>query len=154
MYEFLDWRTHDVMSEDPVTIRPDESLASAQERFEKHGFNALPVVAEDGQLVGLLTKLDVLRAFSFDDEHMFPPYQEIMAKAAASVMTRDLRTVCPDTPLARVLEKLVSLGVKSLPVLDGDRLVGMVSREDVLEALRRASAGERPRGSWNTDEAS
>jgi CBS domain-containing protein len=59
-------------------------------------------------------------------------------------MSRNLRTVTPLTRLTRVLEILVSAGIKSLPVVDGDELVGIVSREDVVAALRRASAGERP----------
>jgi CBS domain-containing protein len=59
-------------------------------------------------------------------------------------MTRELVTVAPDIPLTRVLQKLVETRNKSLPVLDGARLVGVVAREDVLRALRRAAAGELP----------
>jgi CBS domain-containing protein len=61
-------------------------------------------------------------------------------------MTRELVTVGPDLPLTRVLQELVETRNKSLPVLDGTRLVGVVAREDVLRALRRAAAGERPQG--------
>jgi CBS-domain-containing membrane protein len=59
-------------------------------------------------------------------------------------MSRDLRTVTPRAPLTRVLQKMLDTRDKSLPVLDDGRLVGVVTRRDVLSALRRGVAGERP----------
>jgi CBS domain-containing protein len=145
MYEFLDYQTRDVMTADPVTIGPDASLAELEDLFDKNGFNGVPVLSNAGELLGVVTKLDLLKAFRFTDEHMFPPYAEIMARSVASVMSRDLRSVCPRTPLTRVLEKMVDSGCKSFPVLDADRLVGMIAREDVMRGLRRAASGERAR---------
>jgi CBS domain-containing protein len=147
MYEFLDYQVKDVMTASPVTVRPDTPLREVEDIFEKHDFNGVPVLDDAGALVGFLTKLDLLRAFRFTEEHMFPPYDEIMGRRAEKVMSRDLETVRPRTPLTRVLEKLCDSGVKSFPVLDADdRLAGVVSREDVLRGLRAAAAGERPRG--------
>jgi CBS domain-containing protein len=64
----------------------------------------------------------------------------------SSVMRRDLAVVQPRTPLTRVLEKMVDTRNKSFPVVDphGERLVGVVSREDVMRALRRATGGAAP----------
>jgi CBS-domain-containing membrane protein len=59
-------------------------------------------------------------------------------------MSRDLRTVTPRAPLTRVLQKMLDARDKSLPVIDDGRLVGVVTRQDVLAALRRGVAGERP----------
>ena len=89
-------------------------------------------------------ELDLLRAFRFDDKHMFPPYDEIMARPVREVMATDVTTVTPRTPLTRVLETLVRTRNKSLPVVDDGAVVGVIAREDVLQALRRAVAGERP----------
>jgi CBS domain-containing protein len=144
MYGFLDYRVEDVMQSDPVTVAPGATLAEAQRIFEKHDFNGLPVVGTRRELVGFLTKLDVLRAFRFTDEHVFPPYAEIMKQAVSSVMSRDVLTVTPRAPLTRVLQKMLDSRSKSFPVVDDDRLVGVVAREDVLAALRRGVAGERP----------
>lgn len=144
MLEFLDYRTRDVMTTEAITVGPDDSLATIEEIFEKHPFNGCPVVAPNGGVVGVVTKLDVLRAFDFDDEHMFPPYEEIMKVPVSSIMNRDLQSVCPNTPLTRVLHKMIRTRSKSFPVLDGDRLVGIVAREDVILALRRAAGGLRP----------
>ncbi len=144
MYEFLDYRVEDVMTGDLVTVAPGATLAEAEWIFEKHDFNGLPVVGARGQLVGFLTQLDLLRAFRFSDDHVFPPYSEIMKRSVSSVMSRDVLTVTPRAPLTRVLEKMVDSRSKSLAVVDGDRLVGVVAREDVLAGLRRGVAGERP----------
>jgi len=89
--------------------------------------------------LGLVTKLDVLKAFRFDDDHMFPPYEEIMQQSAASVMTMDPRSVTSRATLTRVLETLVRGRYKSLPVVDDGSVVGMIGREEVLFALREAT---------------
>ena len=144
MYEFLEYCVEDAMTTDVVTTTPDEPLANVARIFDQNSFNGLPVMGPSGELLGLVTKLDLIRAFRFSADHMFPPYAEIMKRPVASVMTRDLRTVTPLTHLTRALETLVSARIKSLPVVDGNDLVGIVSREDVAGALRRAAAGERP----------
>jgi CBS domain-containing protein len=101
-------------------------------------------VGPRGELLGWLTKLDLLRAFRFSEDHVFPPYAEIMKQPVSGVMSRDLRTVTPRAPLTRVLQKMLDSRDKSFPVVDEGRLVGVIAREDVLQALRRGVAGERP----------
>jgi CBS domain-containing protein len=146
VYEFLDYRVCDAMTAKPVTIGPDASLAEAEALLEQHDFDALPVVGRRRELLGIATKLDLLKAFRFDDRHMFPPYEELMAQPVRNVMSTDVTTVMPRTPLTRVLETLVRTRSKSLPVVDDGTLVGIIAREDVLAALRRAVQGERPTG--------
>jgi CBS domain-containing protein len=146
VYEFLDYRVCDAMTPDPVRVGPDVSIAESEALLEQHDFNALPVVGAKGELLGVVTKLDLLRAFRFTDEHMFPPYEQVMSQPVRSVMTADAVTVTPRTPLTRVLETLVRTRSKSLPVVDDGVVVGMIAREDVLAALRRAVGGERPKG--------
>lgn len=144
MYEFLDYRVLDAMTRGPVCVAPDASIAETEALLEKHDFNALPVVGAKRELLGIVTKLDLLRAFRFTDDHMFPPYEQVMAQRVRSVMSVDLTTVTPRTPLTRVLDALLRTRAKSLPVVDDGRVVGMIAREDVLAALRRAVGGERP----------
>jgi CBS domain-containing protein len=141
MYEFLDYVVSDVMSK-PVTVGPDAALAEVEQVLEQTGFNGLPVV-DAGALVGFVTSLDLLDAFRFTTDAILPPYEEIMRKPVSIVMVKEPAVVQPRTRLTRVLEKMVATRNKSFPVVDphGDRLVGVVAREDVMRALRRAAAG-------------
>jgi CBS domain-containing protein len=146
VYEFLDYRVCDAMTANPVRIGPDASISETESLFGQHDFNALPVVGPGDELLGIVTKLDLLRVFRFTDDHMFPPYEELMATPVRKVMTTDVTAVTTRTPLTRVLETLVRTRSKSLPVVDDGVLVGIIAREDVLAALRRAVGGERPTG--------
>jgi CBS domain-containing protein len=143
MYEFLDYEVRDVMSK-PTTVAPDATLAEVEQILECNGFNGLPVVA-DGAPVGFVTSLDLLEAFRFTPDAMLPPYDEIMRRPVSSVMVREPAVVQPHTRLMRVLVKMIAMRNKSFPVVDAnDRLVGVVAREDLMQALRRARAGEKP----------
>lgn len=142
MYEFLDWTVQDVMNA-PVTLGPDSTLAEAEVLFEKHGFNAVPVVDATDKLLGIVTSLDLLRAFDFSEDEILPPYSEVMKRRVSEVMTRDVLTVCPRTPLSRVLQKIVDTRNKSFPVVDDDHVLGVVAREDVMLGLRRGTEGKK-----------
>jgi CBS domain-containing protein len=142
-YEFLEWRVEDVMSR-PVCVAPTIPLAEAERLFEQHGFNALPVVNARGVLQGVVTSIDLLRAFDFSEDVILPDYDGIMERSVETVMTRDAQTVTPRAPLTRVLRKLVDTRNKSFPVVDDGRVVGVIAREDVMRALRRARAKDAP----------
>ena len=139
MYEFLHYQVCDVMTVDPITIGPDARLREVEELFENHDFNGVPVVDEQCRLLGVVTKFDLLKAFSFDAHALVPHYDEIMEQPAATVMSRDPISVAPQLPLSRLLQKMVELRTKSLPVVENGQLIGIIAREDVLKALRRAT---------------
>jgi CBS domain-containing protein len=147
MYEFLAYRVRDVMTSHRLVVGPNTPLFEVEDIFTTHGFNGLPVVGGDGRLLGLLTKLDVLKAFAFTPRAIVPPYEEIVAQPVDAFYTRDPHTVSPDTPLTRVLEDLVRTRYKSCPVVEKGRLVGMVAREDLLRALRAVAGGRSTAGS-------
>ena len=139
MYEFLQYQVCDVMTIDPITIGPAAKLREVEELFESHDFNGVPVVDAQRRLLGVVTKFDLLKAFSFDAHALIPHYDEIMEQSAEAVMSRDPVSVAPHLPLSRLLQKMVEMRAKSLPVVEHDRLVGVIAREDVLKALRRAT---------------
>jgi CBS domain-containing protein len=146
MYEFVEYQVSDAMSFHPVTVRPIATLAEVEALFEKHDYDCLPVCNAAGELQGVVSKLDFLRAFAFTPDVMVPRYEEIMRQPVASVMTAEPTTVAQDMPLTRVLQMMVGTRHKSFPVTAGGMLLGMVSRQDVVRALRRAAAGESARG--------
>ena len=139
MYEFLKYEVRDAMTTDPIAISPHTRLKEVEELFENHDFNGVPVVDGQRHLLGILTKFDLLKAFSFDAHALVPHYDAIMEQPAEAVMTRDPVSVGPRLPLSRLLQKLVEMRTKSLPVVEDGRLVGIVAREDVLKALRRST---------------
>ncbi|HSD11656.1 MAG TPA: CBS domain-containing protein [Candidatus Binatia bacterium] len=141
MYEFLEYRVSDFMSRNGIVVSPNTPLEDAERVFERHDFNLLPVV-EGQRLVGVLTKLDFLKAFSFGPGRLVPHYREILEQKVGAFMMRNPMTVSPDMPLTKVLEKIVATRCRAFPVVEGDVLVGVISREDVVAALRRAAASK------------
>lgn len=139
MYEFLQYLVHDAMTPEPIAISPKAKLREAEALFEAHDFNGVPVVDDQRHLLGILTKFDLLKAFIFDVHALIPHYDEVMEQTIETVMTLHPVSVEPQLPLSRLLQKLVEMRAKSLPVVQEGRLVGMIAREDVLKALRRAA---------------
>ena len=139
MYSFLERHAGHYMSRDVITVTRDMTLGELGEIFTAHDFNAVPVM-EDGRMVGLVTKFDFLKAFAFTTRQMVPHYEALMQMKVADVMTEAIVDVQPETPLTRVLQYMVQLRARSFPVRDKNRLVGMISREDVMRALRDAVA--------------
>lgn len=139
MYEFLQYQVRDAMTVDPIAISPRAKLREAEMLFETHDFNGVPVVDEQRHLLGVLTKFDLLKAFTLDSHAIAPHYDDIMEQWVETVMTPDSVSVDPQLPLSRLLQKLVEMRTKSLPVVENGRLVGIIARQDVLRALRRAT---------------
>lgn len=143
MFEFLSYRVARVMSSPVVTLRPEQSLLELERVLEDGGFNGCPVATLGNKLLGFATSFDLLEAFRFSTQSIAPHYDEIMSAPVESVMTRDPRTVSPEQPLSRVLETMAELRVTGLPVADSSGMVvGMVTRRDIMRALREASAAQ------------
>jgi CBS domain-containing protein len=143
MDRLFEYVAGNVMTHRPITIGSHATLAEAERIFERFGFNCLPVY--DGEaLLGVLSKLDLLRALQPRAGGVLPSYASIMAQEVQSVMTRDPLTVEPRTPITRVLEIMLESRYKSLPVVIGALLLGVISREDVIRAVRRAAADQGP----------
>lgn len=144
MHDFVEVQVRDCMSRSHVVIGCHATLEEAETLFRRHDFNLLPVI-DNLRLVGVLTKTDLLKALCLARGSGIPPYFEITNQEVQAFMTRDPLAVPPDAPLMRVVEQMVSTHHRAFPVVDGDRLVGIVSREDVLRALRDAAGGKAPR---------
>ena len=139
MYRFLEKRVAEYMSAPVVSVPPDTPLLELEQRFSEHDFNSFPVL-DGGLLVGVVTKFDILKVFAFTPRSVVPRYDVLSQRHAAQIMTRDVITFTPDTPLARVLQTLVDFRVKSFPVVDARRVVGMIAREDLVAALHDSCA--------------
>ncbi len=112
----------DVMTRDVVALRPDDDLSLADTVFRLGRIRHLPV-AEQGRLVGLVTHRDLLRAMA----------SRPMSTRAADVMTRDVSTVTPDTPLQHAVHHMLHHKFGCFPVVDDSgRLLGIVTEADLV----------------------
>jgi len=142
LYKFLEQVTADVMTRNAKTVAREVTLRELGELFEKDDFNAYPV-QESSQIVGLVSKFDVLACFVFTSAHMVPRYDDLMKQTVADIMTPDFIYARVDTRLTRVLQLMVEHHIRSMPVIeDHQRLAGMISREDVMRALQRCVRDE------------
>ncbi len=142
MYGFLACTVEQFMTRSVVTVNRQTTMRELGALFEKHDFNAFPVV-EDNKMFGIVSKFDFLRVFASTSSQMVPHYNELMSRAVADVMTEAVVHVDPTSPLTRVLELMVNLKARSFPVLDPDRqLQGIISREDIMRALKETTRQE------------
>jgi len=141
MYRFIECTAAQYMTRSVTTVTRQITMSELEQLFEKHDFNSFPVV-EDGNMVGIVTKFDFLRTFAFTTGQMLPRYDELMRRPVAEIMTEAVVHVEPAAPLTRVLQLMVSLKARSFPVVDAQgELLGIISREDVMRALKEATQG-------------
>ena len=130
----------DIMTPDPRTVGPKTSVRTLQHLFTSYGFNAFPVVNETNTLVGIVTKLDFLRVFGHDPQRLLPELGVLWAEHVADIMRRRVVTLAPEDSVAAAVDRMLSWKWRSLPVVESQdrhaRLIGIVSRGDVLSALR------------------
>jgi CBS domain-containing protein len=144
MYEIIYYQVRDVMTPNPITVRQDIILEDLETIFEEHDFNGVPVVDEGHRLIGMVTKLDLIRAFVVTERVKTPYLDAIMRKAVSQVMVQKIHVFNPETPITNVLQSMIETKHKSFPVVEGERVVGIVAREDVLRALQQSALGLLP----------
>jgi CBS domain-containing protein len=135
-------RAQDLMTSPVVTVGPDASVKEAARLLVDHGFAVLPVVDADDRLLGVVTEADLLRNRLLPDPrdliHDRPPEPNGPAPpTVAGVMTAEVVTAVPDTHTAELGRLMVDRHLRAVPVVDRDRLVGIVSRVDVLRTIAR-----------------
>lgn len=136
MYRFLEQTADRYMTRGVKTVARDCDMNDLSKMFERHDFNSFPV-EEDGQVVGIVTKFDILKCFAFSPSQLVPHYHDLMSRKVGDVMTPEFIYVRPDTRLTRVLQLMVEHRIRSLLVLDeAQKLVGIIAREDVIKALK------------------
>lgn len=131
----------DVMTRDPITVVPSVGIKAAMTKLAFVGITSMPVVDEEQHLCGIVSEADLIRVVADDPRAherpitmrpVSPPHK------VDDVYTRSPIAVGPQDDVATAVHVMTAKGFKSLPVVDHEhRLVGMVSRSDVLRALAR-----------------
>jgi CBS domain-containing protein len=134
----------EVMTSPVVTVIPGTTVKQAVRLLDEHRITAMPVVDDGGHLVGVVSEADVLRDCLLPGRRTQERLVEISAPQAhlvvTDVMTHLPMSVSPDDDLSQAVELMVDTQVKSLPVVALGRVVGIVSRRDVIAVLARQDA--------------
>ena len=146
----------DIMTSEPVVVGPDWDIGKATAIMIDQGFNGLPVVDDEGELVGIICQSDIIAQqkklplpsyFTFLDglislrstKSLEKEAQKIAATTVADAMTSDPVKVAPDTGIDTLAALLVDNSFHTLPVVEHGKLVGVVGKEDVLRTLVNSS---------------
>jgi CBS domain-containing protein len=138
-------QARDVMTHEVVTVGPNTSAKYAAEVMAERGFAALPVIDDDDNLAGIVAEADVLRDRIPADPRLHARRDRSTPDAPPSLlvhglMTPGVRTVEASADVADIARLFVDERLRSVPVLEHGRLVGIVSRRDLLRALVRPDA--------------
>jgi CBS domain-containing protein len=117
-----------------VTIRPEQTLREALAMLAQHSIGAILVTDARGGLVGILSERDIVREAARNEK--------FFTRTVADLMTRDVITGQPHDDLLTVAHTMTERRIRHLPVVDKDRLIGMVSIGDVVKAQRDHYQGE------------
>jgi CBS-domain-containing membrane protein len=122
-------------------------VRALQHLFITYGFNAFPVVDEAQTLLGIVTKLDLLRVVRHGPPRLLPDLGALWAEHVDEIMRRRVVTLAPLDPVSTAVDHMLSSRLRSLPVVErrGGKacLIGIVSRGDVLGSLMLESDASR-----------
>lgn len=125
----------DYMTGKLVTFQPDTDVLDAIHELVLHGISGAPVTNDDGELVGMLSELDCMRIA------LHAGYHGEWGGPVADYMTADLETVDANMSIIDLAQLFLDTTFRRYPVVTDHRLVGQISRRDVLRALAKIAQG-------------
>ncbi len=132
----------EIMSQPVITVTPETSIKSAAQLLVEHGISGLPVVNSKGRLVGIVSEADLISIEARPDPRSqatpLAPTAGSTPRNVAEVMTRDVVVVSAKSEVAQAARTLLNSDVKRVPVMNGRRVVGIVSRRDLVKVIARA----------------
>src|SRR5918911_1131185 len=114
-------KVHEIMTANVVSVAEETPVREIAQMLDRHRISGVPVCDQDGHMVGLISEFDLIAKPD--------------ARTAAEAMTRDVISVMGDTDVDEVRYLLVQRKIKRVPVLEGQRLVGIVSRADLVREI-------------------
>ncbi len=139
----------DVMSRNPLSVTPQTAIVEAARTMLQNRISGLPVIDGDGKVVGVVTEGDLLRRaetgterhrsrwleFLLGPGRLAGDYVDAHARKVGEVMTSEVAVVSPTDELSDVVQLMEKRRIKRVPVIDNGKLVGIVSRSDLVRAL-------------------
>jgi CBS domain-containing protein len=146
-------KAHEAMTKDVITVGPKTTVREIAELLVKHRISAVPVVSSDGRLLGIVSQTDLAHRSETGTEKRRKWWLELFADSnvkardfikthgmvAQDVMTRLVVSVSKDAQLSEVAEILDTHRIRQVPVIEGGKLVGMISRADLVRKLAEAT---------------
>jgi CBS domain-containing protein len=142
-------KAHDVMVAPVITVKPSSSVRELAQILLRNHISAAPVVDDQGKLVGIVSEGDLMRRAEAGTERRRPwwlllitgeetlagEYVKSHARKVGDVMTYDVITAAPDTPLDEIADLMERSSIKRVPIVRAGQLVGIVSRANLIQAL-------------------
>jgi len=145
-------RVKDIMTKDVVTVTAGTTVMELAKIFAERHLSSLPVIDEGGALIGIVTETDlveqdknlhiptVISIFDWviyleSDKKFEKELKKMTGRTVGDIFSNDVVTVSPDTSIADVADLLSSRKINALPVVEGNRLVGIVSRIDLIRSM-------------------
>ena len=140
-------KASEIMTRDVVVVHPDTTVRTAAERLTERGITSAPVVDDDGRVIGIVSEGDLIRGRMphdvrshlrpDDHPHADPPH------LVGDVMSDTVVCMAETADTADLAGLMINSHVRAVPIVDGRRLVGIVSRRDLLRTLVRDDAAVR-----------
>jgi len=142
----------EIMTKAVVSVNRDSTIDEIAQVLIDNKVSGLPVLSDGGYLVGVVTEGDLLRRemsprlpefinilgaviYYHGVERYNEDFKKILAQTASDIMTEDLITVKEDTDISEVAKLMLNNNIKQIPVVDGSKLIGIVSRADIVKLL-------------------
>lgn len=133
----------DLMTSEVFTLRADDDLTALYDLMDAEHIRHIPVIDDDGRLVGLVTHRDLLRGALHDHDDLPVSVQRDMLRRTriAEIMIEDVETIGPDRDIREAAQVMLEYKYGCLPVVEDERLVGIITEADFVRCVSDLAAG-------------
>ncbi len=152
----------DIMTKEVKFLKPDQTISDAVTEMAQHGISGAPVLDANDQLVGIITENDILNAIkkvgkrvemvypslsmvsvtfieTMEEKETIEAFKEIANTKVSDIMTKGVTTVQSGSKLALIVNLIILKGVNRIQVMDGGKVIGIVSRADIIHGLAKSN---------------
>ena len=137
-YTLPDLEVKEIMTKEVITIDKEAPIQELVEMFNEHHKHGFPVVHE-GKLVGIVSKIDLLKTFSQGEALSRGGWSKIFATHVKDIMTAHPKTISPEAHTTAALDKMLGNDLRLLPIVKEDELLGILSYTDIAKHVKVVS---------------